>query len=339
MKKVVIIGSGMAGVGLAQALKKATPDQDVTIVTSEAGGHYSRPLLSHGFSREEIETRIVLKSFEQLRNEGISIRSGAQVTGIERGARTVAFTSGTTGVVESIGYDQLVLATGSEAFIPPSWANHRGHFMTLNHLEDLKALRLVRQQLLARGKTPHWAIIGGGLIGCELAADVNKAGDPVDLFHATDRLMERQLDPEQSGRLLTHFGTAGIRVELSQKITGFYEAEGGKAIQVEGGRERRVYDLILVATGFKPRSELAKAAGLEVGQGIITDEFLRTADPWIYALGDVAQVKGERTYAFVAPIRHQAQWLAAHLSGLEVGAQPWVAPSFSPLAKIHGFRA
>jgi NAD(P)H-nitrite reductase large subunit len=321
--KIVIVGSGMAGVGLALALRKAAPAFEVTLLTTEQGGHYSRPLLSHGLAREDMEQRIVLKSFAQIVNEGVSIVSGIQVTRIDREARRVYFKNPSDMDEASREYDRLVLATGSEAFVPPPWLEQRAAFWTLNQLEDLRELRNLRKALIGQGRVPKWVIVGGGLIGCEVASDLRKAGDEVHLVHAMSRLMERQLDETQSENLRQHFLSQGIRISLDRKITTFAE------LNAEA-------DLILVATGFRPRIQLAQEAGLKVAQGIITDEFLRTDDPNIFALGDVAQINGERTYAFVAPIRDQVSWLAGFLSGQM--AEPWKVPVFKPVAKIHGFR-
>lgn len=331
---IVIIGSGMAGILLAEELHKLSPDTRLTVLTRETHGYYSRPMLSHGFSRDDVETRIVLKSFDALRAEGIEVRAGIEVLSIDRASRSVACRQ--DGQPASIGYDRLVLAPGSDAFVPPPFRGSEQHFRVINSLDDLIALRRERAGILAGGRTPRWAVIGGGLIGCEVGSDLAKAGDQVVLFHALPRLMERQLVEEDSATLLTVLQGLGIEVRLNAGAEAF-EADGDQlAIRLADERMGE-FDGILVATGFKPRTALAEAAGLAIGRGIRVDGYLRTTDPAIHALGDAAECADGRIYAYVMPIRQQALWLARFLSGQT--ADPWQPPVFQPRAKVHGFSA
>ena len=311
--KIVILGSGLAGITAAEALSKSGR-HDVTVATAESHGYYSRPRLSHGFALSDaMAAKIVLKPFAALA-PGVRVLQGVDAVRIDRGKRRVELKEG-----EALDYDVLVLATGSAARVPPPLAPFRPHFVTLNSYADLLALRHFRAGMLAQGRTPRWAIVGGGLIGCEVASDLNKAGDAVTIFHREDRLIELQLTPEQSRALHDHLAGLGVEVRYDQKLEGLPHP----------------YDAVLVATGFAPRIDLAKEAGLATARGIAVDDSLRTADPGIYAAGDVAEV-GARLFPFVTPIRSQALWLAEHLEGRT--AEPWKAPDYSPVMKIHGFR-
>jgi NAD(P)H-nitrite reductase large subunit len=261
--KIVIVGSGLAGVTLGEALA-GQPGFTVTLVTNERHGYYSRPRLSHGMAlTDAAAARIVLKRFD----------------GLAPGLRVL-----------------------------------------LNSLEDLLTLRSRRARVVARGRVPRWAIVGGGLIGCELASDLHKAGDSVTIFHREARLIELQLSPHQSQALHAHFAALGIEVRYGQNLDELPHP----------------YDGVIVAAGFASRIELAKEADLPTARGIAVNEYLRTADPGIYAVGDVAEIGG-RLYPFVSPIRSQALWLAEHLAGRASGA--WTAPAFTPVMKIHGFKA
>jgi NAD(P)H-nitrite reductase large subunit len=299
----VIVGSGLAGVTAAEVLAR---DHAVTIVTAETHGYYSRPRLSHGFSNPASP---VMKSFAAL--APAEVLAGATVEQIDRARRRIELGE------RSIPYDVLVLATGSAARIPAVLAPFRPQFLTLNSLDDLLTLRR-RREKKARAR---WAIIGGGLIGCEVASDLNKAGDEVTIFHREDRLLELQFTPAQSQALHEHFSSLGIRLHYNQDIREIFP--------------RTMYDGVIVSTGFAPRVELAREAGLPSARGIVVDAFLRTADPAVYAVGDVAQVQG-KLYPFVSPIRSQALWLAQHVAGRS--AAPWTPPPYRPVVKIHGFR-
>ena len=242
--------------------------------------------------------------------------SGIRAGGIDRQRRKVLLEDG-----RRLDYEILVLATGSAARIPPALAPFRPQFHTLNSLEDLMTLRRRRQQALERKARPRWAIIGGGLIGCEVASDLEKAGDAVTIFHRERRLLEVVLDERQSQALHDHFVSRGVRVRCNEELRELFPCG--------------VFDGIIVAAGFVPRVELAREAGLATARGIVVNRRLRTADAAIYAVGDVAEIEG-RLYPFVSPIRSQALWLAAHIA--QRNFEPWKPPAFSPIAKIHGFK-
>jgi NAD(P)H-nitrite reductase large subunit len=264
----------------------------------------------------------VLKRFDAL--AGVRVLSGTEAVGIERERRQLALQD------RSIDYDVLILAPGSAARIPPVLAASRPNFLTLNNLDDLLTLRRRHAKSRAGGRTPHWAVIGGGLIGCEFASDLRKAGDAVTIFHREPRLLELQLDPLQSQALHEHFMAQGIEVRYRQDVRGVFP---GVVLTAEG--ELGPYDGVIVSTGFAPRVELARDAGLAVARGIVVDEYLRTADPAIYAVGDAAEVQG-KLFPFVSPIRSQALWLAEHLEGRAPGG--WIPPAFEPVIKVHGFK-
>jgi NAD(P)H-nitrite reductase large subunit len=335
--KVVIVGSGMAGVGLAEELRRQAPEAKVELVTRDTLGFYSRPSLSHSFSQagnDESVRRIVIKTFSALASLGTEVRAGAEALAISRPTQQLEVKN-SDGRREQLAYDHLVLATGSEAVVPPVWSGGREHFFVLNRLEDLQAMRALRARVAAAGlPTLHWAIVGGGLIGLELASDLRKAGDAVSVYHAGDRLMERTLDVETSERLLAHLRSQGIEVMLEQRVEGFASAAGGGVTVTAAGRER-TFGAAVVAIGFRPRTELAAAAGLAVGRGIVCDRRFATEDPAIRALGDVAEVDGV-LYPFVVPIVSQAKHLAFLLSGKD--SAEWTAPAFPIRIKIHGFR-
>ena len=332
--RIVIVGSGIAGVSFAEKYRAISKDTEIIMVTREADGYYSRPLLSRGFTKEDIEQSIILKTFGKLRENGINVITGTAITAIDRSRRTVTMVEKENVQEQQLTYDRLILAQGSAAFIPPPFRQDGELFFSLNSLTDLKALRQFRGKFLTQGLQPHWAIIGGGLIGCEVASDLAVAGDKVTLFHAMDRLMERQLVSEDSELLQQVLENSGIKVLLNQQVSGFtkqHEQFGVKTDVVS------LFDALIVSCGFKPRTELAANAGLEVGRGIKVNQFLQTSDEHIYALGDVAELPNGKLYAFILPIRNQAIWLAGFLTGQE--QNPWTVPAFSTKAKVHGFEA
>lgn len=315
--RIVVVGSGLAGVTLAGAL----PGHDVSIVTAETHGYYSRPRLSHGVSLDEASAaKIVMQRFDALKAR---VLTGTQAAGIDRENQRLVLAGGA-----NLDYDILILAAGSAARIPPPLVG--SEFLTLNSLDDLLRLRRLRARVLASGRTPQWGVIGGGLIGCELASDLNKAGDAVTILHRENRLLELQLTEAQSQALHDHFAAVGVEMRYRQDVRGV----SSDRVHTAAG-DIGPFDGIVVSTGFAPRVELAREAGLPVARGIVVNEHLRTEDPSIYAAGDVAEVGG-RLYPFVSPIRSQALWLAEHLERRT--STPWTPPAFKPVIKIHGFK-
>ncbi|MCK9394571.1 MAG: FAD-dependent oxidoreductase [Methylobacter sp.] len=363
--RIVIIGSGVAGVSFAEKYRALSADEDeITLVTREQDGYYSRPLLSRGFSKADIEQSIILKPFDKLRENNINVLCRVEVTAINRVDKSIAINGPCQ--EKELQYDKLILAPGSSAFIPPPFRPYEKLFFCLNSLVDLKALRNFRQGFLSQNQHPDWAIVGGGLIGCEVASDLAAAGDKVTLFHAMDRLMERQLAVEDSALLLKVLQDSGVKVLLNQAVKEFIKEDdcmdaGGTTSwmgEVESRLEQRPratqgavagdkvcvktettawFDGLIVACGFKPRTELAELAGLETGRGIKVNQYLQTSDESIYALGDVAELPNGKLYAFILPIRNQALWLAEFLAGQKQGG--WTPPVFTTKAKVHGFEA
>lgn len=331
---VVIVGSGIGGITLAEQLLKLEPRFQVTILTRETDGYYSRPLLSHGFTRENIETQIVMKSVETLLDLPLNFVPGADVTAINPDRNTVEYI--VDGRNRSLSYDKLVFATGSAALVPGAFRDQQERFFLFNSLADLKRIRAHRRRVMECGMRPRWAVVGGGLIGCEVASDLVTAGDEVCLYHAMNRLMERQLEETDSARLASLLGQRGVEISLDCAVQGFVQ-QGGEYSVVADGQEHGGYCGIIVACGFQPRIGLAQAAGLNVNRGILVNGYLTTSASNIHAIGDVAECEDGHLYAYVTPIRNQAIWLAGYLCGNTT--DPWEAPFFKPRAKVKGFDA
>ncbi len=146
--------------------------------------------------------------------------------------------------------------------------------------------------------------------------------------------MERQLVSEDSALLLDVLQNSGVTVLLNQNIQALAKNEEKICVKTDSLAE---FDGLIVACGFKPRTELAAQAGLSVGRGIKVNAFLQTSDDNVYALGDVAELPSGKLYAYILPIRSQANWLAGFIMGQE--QSPWNPPNFTSKAKVHGFEA
>lgn len=331
---IIIIGSGIAGVTFAEKFRTLSPDDSIALLTQENYGYYSRPMLSRGFSRSDIEQSIIMKPFDDVRKQNIQVYESVIVTGIDRVAQSVHI----QGIKQSetLVYDRLIIATGSAAFIPPPFRPYHENFYLFNSLHDLIELRHKQKRILDEKKrAAEWAIIGGGLIGCEVTSDLAVSGDKVSLFHAEDRLMERQLVAEDSLKLLAVMQSHSVDVKFQQAILAIEKSGDRTIITTQDGHFG--FDIVIVSCGFKPRIELAEQVGIETQRGILVNQTLQTSDDNIFALGDVAELPDKKLYAYILPIRNQALWLAAYLSGQKTGS--WQPPAFKAIAKVHGFEA
>jgi len=269
---VVIVGGGQAGLEAAAALRTQGYDGTVTLICEEPHAPYQRPPLSKDFltGKQEADS-VFLRALAYYEKHSVDLILGEGATEIDRRAKLVRLAAGGT-----IGYSQLILAVGARNRpLQVPGAQHALHLRTLDEAVTLK-------QRLAESRR-HVVVIGGGFIGLEVAAAARAAGKPVTVIEATPRLMSRAVSPVLSEFFLDMHRAEGAEVLLNSTVD---EVDPDGVILADG---RRVpADLVVAGIGVLPNTELAHAAGLEVNDGILVDQFLRTSDPEIYAIGDCA---------------------------------------------------
>ncbi|HCT77322.1 MAG TPA: FAD/NAD(P)-binding oxidoreductase [Micromonosporaceae bacterium] len=279
----------MAGSRVADELSIA--DVEVTVLGNEPHVAYNRILLSSVLAGKHRAGDISLTTRAKA-------RVGVAVTGIDRAARIVSLSDGTT-----LPYDHLILATGSQALVPPIPGLDQA--FTFRTLDDCHRI------LEAASSAQTALVLGGGLLGLEAARGLAGRGLKVEVVHAVGHLMERQLDPAASRVLERTLTDLGITVHLDARTT----SATANSLTLADGRTLTA-DLLVVACGVRPDVALAKEAGLEVDRGIVVDERLRTSDRRISAIGDCAQL-GNEVGGLVAPAWEQARVVARQLSGVE----------------------
>ncbi|MDX3535442.1 FAD-dependent oxidoreductase [Streptomyces sp. MB09-01] len=325
-QRVVVIGGGLAGLRLAARLTGAAA---VTVLGEEPHAPYNRVLLA------EVLAGRYAPEVTALPAPGPALRRGVRAVRIDRTDRTVLCDDGT--VAE---YDTLVLATGSNAVLPPL----RGLFEPEGReLPDgVHAFRTMDDCLaLSAAVRPgvRAVVIGGGLLGVSAARALAARGAVVVLAQQGERLMERQLDAGASALLATHLTDLGVEIHTECRVRGLEiqplqgSRSGGPGaapaaaprpgasagprkvtgVQLADGY-RLEADLVVLACGVRPRTGLAKAAGLDVRTGIVVDDHLRTSDPRIHAIGDCAEHAGQ-VYGLAGAALEQADALAAVLTG------------------------
>jgi nitrite reductase (NADH) large subunit len=301
--KLVVIGNGMAPGRMLENLFERAPDAyDVTIFNSEPRVNYDRIMLSPVLAGEKTFDQIVIHGDRWYHKHGITLHKGATITAIDRSKKTVTSARGLT-----VAYDKLLIATGSLPIVIPVPGHTLAGVLSYRDLDDVQAMLLAAQ---ARGKA---VVIGGGLLGLEAAAGLRERGMDVTVLHLMSTLMERQLDAEAGQLLRSAVEGRGIKVITQAQTQAILGEKKVEAVLLADGT-RLPADLVIMAVGIKPNSQLAKAAGLETGRGIKVDAAMQTTDPDIFAVGECAEVAGE-VFGLVAPLYEMAHVIAGQLSG------------------------
>ena len=304
MKQLVVIGNGMAGVACVEQILKYSPKFEITVFGDETHVNYNRILLSSVLAGEKSTDDIVLNGLEWYQQNGIGLHLGVRITQIDRERKVVVGDDGSV-----TPYDKLIIATGSNAFVPPIPGVNKKNVFTFRSLEDTRALlERARPGLKA-------AVIGGGLLGLEAARGLQVQGCDVTVVHLADTLMNMQLDSTGGGYLKSKMENLGVGVlcgRATKALLGNGKVEG---LEFEDGGILDA-ELVVIAAGIRPNAELGRRAGLKVNRGIVVDDSMRTSDRNIYAVGECAEHNG-MTYGLVAPLYEQGKVLAAAITGNE----------------------
>jgi nitrite reductase (NADH) large subunit len=306
---LVVIGNGMAAARFVDELtKRALGRYSVAVIGNEGKLAYNRVLLSSVLANETELSDIELKSFDWWKDRGITLLYDHTAVSVDPAIRRVRLANGAT-----LPYKHLVFATGSRPIRPGTPGMDLPGVLTFRDLGDVAAIRK------AAGPQTRAVVIGGGLLGLEAAYGLAKAHAKVTLLHLMDRLMERQLDPHASAMLKNAVESRGVEVLLKAETTRIEHARGGKVVTLSDGR-RIEADLVVVAVGIHPNTDLARKAGADINRGIAVNDRLETSIPGHYAIGECAEHRGQ-CYGLVEPAYEQARILASHLAG-ENGAYP-----------------
>ena len=304
-RSVVVIGSGLAGYGLVRELRRKDEGVAITVLTSDGGEGYSKPMISTGYTKDLNADKLAAQSAEELAEQlNVAVRTRTRVASIDTQTQTVQLEGG-----ETLAYSKLVLALGAELIRPPIGGDAAEDVLGVNDLDDYRRF----QDLLAAKGAKKVAIIGAGLIGCEFTNDLLNGGFTVEAVDPMGWCLPTLL-PEQSGRAVqAALEEKGATFHFGPLATEVNRAGDGYAVTLNNGDTIEA-DAVLCAVGVRPRTALASEAGIEVNRGIVTDRQLRTNAPNVYAMGDCAEVAGH-VLVYVAPLMAAARALAATLAG------------------------
>lgn len=303
--KLVMIGNGMAGLRTIEEILDRDPQRfEITIIGKEAYPNYNRIMLSNILQNKMTVEETIMNSYDWYAEHDIKLVNNDPVTILDREKKTVLTESG-----QSFEYDQCIIATGSKAFVLPIPGSDLPSVIGWRTIDDTKRMMEIAQ-------TKHKAIvISGGLLGLECARGLLDQGMEVTVVHLAEWLMEMQLDRKAGQMLKNDLEQQGMRFELqanTQEILGHEDVE---SVRLADGRVLEA-DLVVMAVGIRPYTEVAKAAGLDVNRGIIVNEFMQTNDPNIFAVGECAECEG-KVYGLVAPLYEQGIVLADYLTNKE----------------------
>ncbi len=310
MKKLVVIGAGMASGRALETLFEADPSAyEVTLFNAEPRGNYNRIMLSPVLSGEKSFEEIVTHDDAWYAANGVTCRFGERVVAVDTAARTV------TGEKGPVSYDKLLIATGSAPFIIPVPGKDLKGVVAYRDLEDTNAM-------IAASETPgaRAVVIGGGLLGLEAAAGLRLRGMEVTVVHLMGHLMERQLDEAAGYLLRKDLEKRGITILTAASTRAIRGTDRVEGVELADGTVIPA-DIVVMAVGIRPETTVAKAAGLEVGRGILVSPQMVTSDPDVLALGECVEFQGQ-LFGLVAPLYDQAKVAAATLLGREAAFQP-----------------
>jgi nitrite reductase (NADH) large subunit len=302
---LVVIGNGMVSHRFCEKMLEYDRAglYRIVVLGEEPRPAYDRVHLTQYFTERSAEA-LQLGSHAWYADHAIELRVGTRVVGIDRTRREV-----TTAEGSAIAYDVLVLATGSAPFVPPVPGIAQEGVFVYRTIEDLDAI------LAYSANARRAAVIGGGLLGLEAARAVLDRGLETHVVEFAPRLMPRQLDGVASALLARTVRDLGVHVHLDKRIVGIRGGGAVTGIELADGEVLEA-DLVIVSAGIRPRDELARAAGIALGErgGVVVDDGLRTSDERVFAVGEVALHRGT-TYGLVAPGYEMADALARNLTG------------------------
>ncbi|MCL6692605.1 nitrite reductase large subunit NirB [Pseudomonas sp. R3.Fl] len=302
--KLVLIGNGMAGIRTLEELLKIAPDlYEITVFGAEPHPNYNRILLSPVLAGEQTFEDIVLNDLNWYADNGIRLLLDRKVVKLDRRQRKVYAADGS-----EAEYDRLVIATGSNPFILPVPGNRLEGVIGYRDIADTQAM------IDTAKRHSHAVVIGGGLLGLEAANGLKQRGMDVTVVHLADWLLERQLDRTAGKLLQSALEARGIRFRLNTVTDELMDNGDGRvcAVQFRDG-DVVAADLVVMAAGIRPNTELAEKSGIPCNRGILVNDTLQTYDPRIYAIGECASHRGI-AYGLVAPLFEQAKVCANHLA-------------------------
>jgi ferredoxin-nitrate reductase len=301
-QKVLVIGAGAGAYGFVKSHRALNSDDGIEVFSNEDSPFYNRVLLPDYINGTLAWSSLIKMSADEECSHRVKLHRGLAIKKIDKEHKCLTDSKG--GVH---AYDILILATGSRAFSPKDMPPLKGIF-TMRSRADADDFNKHQKQF--RGSV---IIIGGGLLGIELATSLSEGGSKVTIIQRTSRLMGRQLDVMGSQLLYEEVLSKGINVLYNDEVDRFLGQQQISGVRLKSGLLIECESLV-IAIGTVPNIEMIKEAGLACERGVVVDEYLRTSENNIYAIGEIAQFKGS-LYGITAAAEQQAEVVARYLNG------------------------
>lgn len=302
--KVVIVGNGVAGTLAAKALRDKDSQTEITLLAAEGHPYYPRPNLIEYLAGVLPREKLFAFPPAWPADQKIDLRLSSPVRAVHPSAGEVELAGG-----EKLPFDRLLLADGASASVPPIRGADKKGVFTLRTLDDAEALLdHVRSH-------PRVAVIGGGLLGLEIARALQTRRAEVEVIEFLPHLLPRQLDAAGSAILKVQVESCGIKVRVGVATEEIVGDEGARGLRFKDGSELQA-GTVLIAAGVRPNTALAKAAGVAVDRGVLVNDRMETNLAGVFAAGDGVQHNG-RLYGIIPASFEQARTAAAAIQGRE----------------------
>lgn len=295
--KVVILGNGIAGLTVATTIRELDQESEIIMVSEEATLSYSRPMLTKAPLKGFDFSQFIIKNDVWYQLNRIKLLLGKQVIAIHPNQKEIVLNDGT-----QLYYDKCIYALGAKSFVPPIPGVDQNEVFTIRKLEDIVALRT--QCLIAKTAV----VIGGGVIGLEVAWELRKAGLQVTVLEQAAYLMKTMLDYQSAKVLEDQVRTVGVEVQTGVNIK---KISHKKTVMLADGAEYPA-DLVILSCGIRPNTELALKAGIKVNRGVVVNEYMETNMKDIYACGDCTEFQGNNFGLWIEAVK-QAKIVSANL--------------------------
>lgn len=303
--KVLIIGSGIAGLTSAEEIRNNSDNAEITLISGEKHLPYYRLNLTRYLAKETDKSSLNIHEQEWYAQKRINIISGKEVSLIDKDKKQVKLDDGTF-----LEYDRLIVANGAHPFVPPITGSQLKNVVTLRTLDDADFI------LDKSCKLGSCICIGGGILGLEVAGAIAKSGVKVTLLEGAEWLMPRQLNRKASVILKKYMKGLGIEVRENVKIDEIVGSEECEGVRLSTG-ELLETKLVIITAGVRPNTYLARKAGLEVNMGLVVNNNMQTSDENIYAAGDVTEHYG-MVYGLWNAAQYQGKVAALNAIGMNV---------------------
>ncbi|MFM2364001.1 MAG: hypothetical protein RLZZ316_2903, partial [Bacteroidota bacterium] len=301
-QKIIVVGAGAGACGFVRSYRALNTEDEIEIFSKENFPFYNRVLLPDYISGVLPWHNLVKMTDDEEHDYRIKLHRGVSIETIDKANKTVTDSNGQTH-----SYDVLLMATGSRAFMLKDVPSLNGIF-TMRSRTDADNFKAH-----VKPENGRVIIVGGGLLGIELAASLTEVGVQVTIIQRISRLMDRQLDPLGSQLLHEELTAKGIEIFYNDEIDRFLGEKNINGVRLKSGLLINCQALV-IAIGTVPNIEVVKAAGIYCKRGVVVDEYLRTSEENIFAIGEIAEFKGF-LYGITAAAEQQAEIVARYLCG------------------------